>query len=231
MRLRSFRSRLPAAAALVLLPMAGCDQIGAGMGIIAQAIPKSVDAAYKGLAGQQVIVMVWADRSVRLDNPLLQEEVAAAVQDKLIKIQHDENPDALKGTTFPVATSDVVRYQEDHPELEYQASTDVAAKFNASRLLYIEVTDYATRSDASLELYRGTLAAHVSVVEMTETAPDNVVAKVAYDGGAISVAYPPKDANKDGLPGGTDSVIGQKTVETFTDELVKRFYKHDEDRT
>jgi hypothetical protein len=222
----------PAAAALLLLSLAGCDQIGAGIGIVAQAIPKTVDAAYKGLAGQQVIVMVWADRGVQLDNPLLQEEVAAAVQDKLIKIQADENPDALKGTTFPVDTATVVQYQADHPELEYQSATDVAARFNASRLLYIEVTDYSTRSDASLELYRGIMTAHVSVVEMREAGPDHhVTTKVGYDGGTINVAYPPKDMNKDGVPGGTDSVIGQKTVEEFADDMVKRFYKHDEDRT
>jgi hypothetical protein len=219
------------APALLLPTLAGCAQIGAAGGLIAQAIPKNVDAAYKGLAGQQVIVMVWADPGVRLDKPDLQEDVAAAVQDKLISIQKDEKPDALKGATFPVPTSTVIQYQEDHPEVEYQPATDVAAKLKGSRLIYVEVTDFATRSDASLELYQGHLSAHVRVVEMTDAGQDKVDAKVAYDGGTISVSYPPKELNKDGLPGGTDQAISSKTVDAFATDLAKRFYLHEEDRT
>ena len=223
------RPRLLCTAAL--LSMAGCAQFGAAAGLVAQAIPKDVDAAYKGLAGQQVIVMVWADRGVRLDNPLLQEEVAAAVQDKLINVQAAEKPDALKGTTFPVATAAVVRYQEDHPEIEYQAATDVAARFNGSRLIYVEVTDFATRSDASLELFKGKLDARLSVVEMKDDGPNRVATKVVYDGGPISITFPKKSLNTDGEPGGSDAAISQKTIQAFADDVAKRFYKHEEDRT
>ncbi len=235
----SFPMKLPlrlktSLSALALLPLAGCQYPAAALGIIAQAIPKHVDAAYKGLAGQQVVVMVWADPGVRLDNPLLQEDVAAAVQDKLIKIQHEDAPDALKGTTFPVSTAVVVQTQQDHPEWENQSATDVAAQLKGSRLIYVEVSDYATRSDASQELYRGTLTAHLSVVEMKDVpaTPDKATAKMAYDGGTIHVTYP-KDtpSNKEGTPIGKDSVFGQKTVDAFADELTKRFYLHDEDRT
>ncbi len=229
MTVRTLRRLVPA---LLLLPtLGGCAQIGAGMGIIAQAIPRDVEAAYKGLAGQQVVIMVWADPQVRLDRPDLQENVAAAVQDKLISVQLAEKPDDLKGTTFPVATSAMVRYQEDHPEIEYQPATDVAAKFNGSRLIYVQVTDFATRSDASLELYKGTLSAHLSVVEMRQTGPDHVATKMVYDGGTISITYPKKSINTDGEPGGTDDAIGQKTVQTFAEDVAKRFYKHEEERT
>ncbi len=232
----SFPMKLPLRLSLpllALLPLSGCQYPAAALGIIAQAIPRHVDAAYKGLAGQQVIVMVWADPGVKLDNPLLQEDIAAAVQDKLIKVQHDEAPDALKGTTFPVSTAVVVQTQQDHPEWESLSATDVAAQLKGSRLIYVEVSDYATRSDASQALYRGTLTAHVSVVEMTDApaTPDHASAKMAYDGGTIHVTYP-KDtpSNKEGTPIGKDSVFGQKTVDAFADELTKRFYLHDEDR-
>ncbi len=226
------RKMLSSSSLLVLLPLAGCAQFGAAAGLVAQAIPRNVDAAYKGLAGQQVVVMVWADPGVRLDNPLLQEDVAAAVQDKLIKVQAEEHPDALKGATFPVATAVVVQTQQDHPEWENLPATAVAEQLKGSRLIYVEVTDFSTRSDASQELYRGTMSAHLSVVEMTDAGPDKATAKVAYDGGTIKVVYPKDSAtNKDGTPIGRDSVFAEKTVEKFADDLSKRFYLHEEDRT
>ena len=215
--------------AVGLLSVAGCAQFGAGIGLIAQAIPRTVDAAYKGLAGQQTVVMVWADSAVRLDNPLLQEDVAAAVQDKLITIQAAEHPDGLKGTTFPVATSVVIQAQQDHPEWENLSAPAVAVQLKGSRVIYLEVTDFTTRSEASLDLYRGTLTAHLSVVETTDGPDGKPAAKVGYDGGVISVVYP-KDAPKEGLPNRTDNWATTGTINLFVDELAQRFYKHNEDR-
>ena len=216
---------------LLALSVAGCAQFGAAAGIVAQAIPRNVDAAYKGLAGQPTVVMVWADPGVRLDNPLLQEDVEAAVQDALINVEAKDQPDALKGTTFPISTAVVSQGQQDHPEWETQSATDVAAQLKATRLVYLEVTDYATRSDASQELYRGTIKAHLSVIEMAPAGPDQdkVRARVAYDGGEVKVVFP-KDSPKDGLPEGNDAIIGEHTITTFADEVAKRFYLHEEDR-
>lgn len=225
------RSLWSAAGVLAMLSLGGCAQIGAVFGIVAQAVPRYVEPAYKGLAGQQVIVMVWADQKVRLDYPDLQEDVAAALQNKLIEVQAAEKPDGMKDATFPVSTATVIQYQQDHPETEFQPVTDVASQFQGTRLVYVEVTDFSTRSDASLELYQGKLSATLRVVEMTEPTPGKVAAKVGYDGGMLSVMYPPKELNKDGLPGGTDSVISQKTVQSFVDDATKRFYKHEEERT
>ena len=222
--------RLLTAVALALpLTVAGCDQLGAAGGVLAYAIPKSVDAAYKGLAGQQAVVMVWTDRAVRLDHPELRGEVAAAVQDKLINVQMAEKPDALKGMTFPFATATVEKHQDDSPEWEDLPAEQVAAKLYASRLIYIEVTDFQTRSAASLELYRGSMTARLRVVEMTDDGHGKIDTKVGYDGGDISVVFP-KDSPKDGLPNRRESQIAQGTIDLFADTVAQRFYKHDEDR-
>ena len=218
------------AATALLLSVAGCSQLGAAGGVIAHAIPKHVDAAYKGLAGQQVVVMVWADRAVRTDHHDLPGEVAAALQDKLIKVQVAEKPDALKGMTFPYSTPVVERNQDDHPEWENVPAEELATKLNGTRLIYVEVTDYDTHGAASLELFRGTITAHLRVVETTDDGHGHVKAKVAYDGGDISVVYP-KDSPKDGLPGRRESEIAQKTIDAFADDVAKRFYLHSEDRT
>ena len=226
----TFRLPRSLAAAALLLSVAGCDQFGAAAGVIAQAIPRDVDAAYKGLAGQKVVVMVWADNGVRLDNPDLQLDVAAALQDKLINVQTADHPEALKGTTFPFSSAAVVAAQAQYPEWQYQSAAQVAGKFNATRLIYVEVTDFATRSAASLELYKGTMTAHLTVVEMTDGKGGGpVTTKTGYDGGTIAITFP-KDSPKDGLPNRKESQVAQGTIDAFADQVANRFYRHDEDR-
>jgi hypothetical protein len=223
------RLTMAAAGLLLLAPLGGCDQLGALLGVGLQAIPKTVDAAYKGLAGQRVVVMVWADKGVKQDFESLPGDVAAALQDKLINVQKSDSPDALKGMTFPFATATVVQSQEDHPEWQYLSATDVAVKFRATRLIYVEVTDFATRSAASLELYKGTLSATLKVIRIDDDGHDHVTAKVDYQSDPIDIVFP-KDSPKDGLPNRADAQVAQGTIDAFADLVSKKFYKHDEDR-
>ena len=65
-KLRLIRTLSPLALCAGLLLNAGCDTIGGVGGLIAQAIPVRIDAAYKGLANQTVLVMVWMDRGMKM---------------------------------------------------------------------------------------------------------------------------------------------------------------------
>jgi hypothetical protein len=227
---KTSRTKLLLRSAFILLPCAlalsvsGCDQIGALGGLVARNIPRHVDAAYKGLAGKSVIVMVEMDRSMRMDYPDLQLDLAGSLQSKLIAIARDQKPDLMKGTTFPVSPKAVVLEQENHPEwATTEDITTTAAKFNGDRLIYVYVDEFATHAGAE-ELFRGTLKGGIKVIEMKDGK-----AKLAFHEEDISVLYP-KDSPNDGLPIGTESKIAEGTIEAFTDEVAKRFYPHDEDR-
>jgi len=216
--------------AFVILPSAfalslpGCDQVGAVIGIAARNIPKHIDAAYKGLAGKTVIVMVEMDRSMRMDYPDLQLDLAGSLQTKLIDVARDQKPDLMKGTTFPVSPLTVVKEQENHPEWSTTEDiTDTAAKFDGDRLIYVYVDEFATHAGAA-ELFRGTMKGSIKVIEMKDGK-----AKLAFHEEDISVLYP-KDSPNDGLPIGTEAKIAEGTIDAFTTEVAKRFYPHDEDR-
>jgi hypothetical protein len=216
-----------------LLPLASCDQIGGIGGVLAQAVPRHVDAAYKGLANQTVIVMVWMDRGMRADHPDLQMDIAAGLQGKLIDIARTDKPDLLKGTEFPVMASTVIHYQEDHPEIEFEPITTTAAKLDGTRLIFLEIKEFSTHAGAP-ELFHGALKGDLKVVEMTVTGKDKagkdiVNAKVAYHEEDIQVVDNKQDP-KDGTPIGTESTVTQKTIAAFTTDVAKRFYPHDEDR-
>ena len=83
--------------------MHGCAQIGAIGGNILHAMPKQVDAVYKGLAHQPTVIVVWVDRGVRADFPLLQQNLASGLQNKFIQVQASRPSEAeLEKTTFPI---------------------------------------------------------------------------------------------------------------------------------
>ena len=199
----------------------GCEAVGQVGAIVSQAIPKIQQPQYKNFAGQSVAFMCWADRGVRIDNPYLQVDVASAVEDKIAKAKVDSNLDELKGTTFPVSPRTVARYQEDHPELQTMSIADAAGNFAVSRLVYVEVTEFATRSEASLELYRGTMHGNLKVLEIA-----NGKAHIVFEEDDISTAYP-KDSPKEGLPVGTDYKIYTGTVDAFTTLIANRLIPHE----
>ncbi|HEX8522883.1 MAG TPA: hypothetical protein VF669_11540 [Tepidisphaeraceae bacterium] len=217
------RSRLTAllfviTGALSMLLLSGC----AALGVAAHAMPPpTVLPAYNGLAGQSVGVMVWADRGVRIDFPAMQVDLANAVQKRL----QAATPKAkqLKGATFPVQPASIVRYQQDHPEIEGSPVAQVAPRLGVSRLVYIEIENFATRSDLSVDLFRGTASASIKVLEIT-----GQQANTGYNESGIKVAFPPK-APREGIPNVGDYRIYAGTIDSLATQIANRLLPHEEE--
>jgi hypothetical protein len=200
-----------------ILVCSGCNIFA----VAAQALPPATLApAYGNLENQTVAVMVWADRGVLIDFNNIQLDVATALQAKLEKAP----PKLLKNASFPLKPASVVRFQKDHPELEGAPIADIAPKLGVSRLIYIEIEEFATRAEQSLDLYRGSLAATIQVVEV-----EGGSAKVAFEENRISAIYPPK-APQEGVLGAGDYRIYVGVINAFAEEAAKRFLPHEEER-
>ncbi len=218
------RPLLMSAAALIvgsslLVTAPGC---GAIAGNLAKAMPAAeVPASYKRLKGQSVAVMVWADAAIRADWPRLQSDITSSVLDKLEQAKKAKTPE-FEGTTFPLRAPSIIRFQEDHPELEAEPVADVATRLGISRLIYIEISGFQTRSDLSVDLYRGSISGSVKVIEVS-----NNKGKVAYQEDDIKSLYPPKSP-EEGLPASSDDRIYGGTVDRFTAEVATRFVPHPE---
>lgn len=210
---------------LLVLCVAGLSCGCQLLGVLADKAPDpTVGPKYKGLAGQKVAVMVWADRATSIDWPHLQLDVTRGIQGRLGDAAHVKKPlEEIKGTTF-VAPESVVRFQHDHPETEMEPVTDIAPKIDITRLIYIEITQFSTRPEESLELYRGSMSGNVKVVEVV-----NGRAKIAYQEENIKVVYP-EDSPEEGLPGGDDIQMYEKTLDAFSTQVANRFLTHVEPR-
>jgi hypothetical protein len=208
------------AGAITLLAAAltsGC----AILGLAAYAAPKPNEAAsYKGLEKKRVAVMVWTDRAMSIDWPKLQLDLARGIQSRLVAQAQQRNPPMeLEGTTF-AAPESVIRFQRDHPETETQAITDVAPRMDIDRLIYIEIEQFYTRPEESLELYRGSIIANLKVIENSASK-----AKVAFQADRMHVSYPPKSPDE-GMPGLNDADVYEKTLEAFAMKVVNEFVPH-----
>lgn len=198
------------------LLLVGCNILGAA----AAKMPKpDIDAAYKGMAGQKVGVMVWADRTLRLDWPSLQIDLGNSLEKKIKDAQRNEQEEFI-GTTFPNPAVSYVRYQMEHPEIEGQPITEVAAKLGVTRLIYVEVIDLTTRPEGSIGMFRGDAEASMKVVEV-----EGGRAKIAYEDNGITAEFP-RTSPKEGTPRGNDRMMYVGVIDSLTTQMAVRFFKH-----
>jgi hypothetical protein len=205
-------------ACLSMTALSGC----AIFAQLAQAVPQVKPATYKKLAGQSVAVIVCADDAIRIDNPRIQVDVAQMVMAKLAKSQKEDKPDELKLTRFPVAASSLARFQEEN-QSSFDSMEEIAPKLGVSRVIYIEIRSFQTRSDVSNDLYRGSITGSVSVIEVTNGKGHAVPVDEK-----IRVTYP-RTSPDEGLPNIGDYPIYTGTLDGFTDEVCKRFLPHADD--
>jgi hypothetical protein len=204
--------------ALLLMPcLSGC----ALLGVVASKVmpPASVPPKYKGLNDQSVAVLVWVERGIKIDWPQIQLDTAAGVQNKLQKSQKDKASE-LSGTKFPMSAATVVRFQEEHPEWAADSIEEVAPRLGASRVIYIEINNFQTRSDSSVELFRGTLSATVRVLEV-----NHGKARVVHTEEDIRTIFPEKGP-EEGAPGLGDFEVYRRTIDAFTSGVANLFVTH-----
>lgn len=203
---------------LLALPLlvGGC----AVLGLAANAVPEGdVPARYKDLRGHTVATLVWSHRGLETDYPSLRLDLASAIQGRLQAAQKAGRGE-LKETTFPHAPASMVRFQEDHPELDRSPIGNVAPRFNVERLIYIEIENFQTRSEQAVDLFRGQATVSLKVVEVS-----NGQAKTGYEESGLTVLFPPA-APIEGVPNAGDARIYRGTVDQLANVIAKRFHAH-----
>ncbi|MGH7178187.1 MAG: hypothetical protein ACREJC_12465, partial [Tepidisphaeraceae bacterium] len=146
---------------------------------------------------------------------------ANSIQRKLQASKGEE----LKGSTFPVAPASIVRYQRDHPEMLATSVTEIAPRLGVSRLIYVEVREFHTRSLTAPELFRGQADVDLKVVEI-----NSGQARIGYTENGLGVVFP-KGITQDGAPGLGDFRMYAGTIDTLAEQVAKRLTTHLEPRS
>ncbi|MCS7034116.1 MAG: hypothetical protein NZ561_08985 [Phycisphaerae bacterium] len=203
---------------LVTLPWlsAGCILVGAAAATMP---PPTIEAQYSNLAGQTVAVMVWADRDIRVDWPSLQLDLATAIQNRLM--QHTAKGKALAGARFVYSPQSMDDYQQDHPEAEFAPIESTAVRLGVSRLIYVEVEDFSTRTDVAGEMFLGRISATLKVVEV-----DGGRGSVAFEQRDLTCTFPPR-APKEGTLRGSDALMYRGVLQVLAERIQNQFVPHE----
>jgi hypothetical protein len=209
-------------ATLCALPFcsSGCALAGV---LASKAMIIRVKPSYTGLAGQSLTVYVAADSGLRNDYPTLQFDLANGSYTKLQAAA--PVAEELKGTQFPRERGPqaVLAFQHNYPEMMFDPITKIAPKLGVTRVIYIDVEKVETHPEAVPELFRGTIAGRVQVIEVT-----NGVGKMVYEE-HVEVIYPEKlQQATEGLPDLGEEKTYRGAVELFTSAVLQKFVTHDE---
>lgn len=201
----------------LLTSVSGCAVFGA----LASKLPEpKTDAAYKGLAGQSVAIMVWADEGVRIDWPALSLDTANSLQQKLLEAAGAKEK-TVENITFPHRNDSMLRWQRENPGWPAVPITDTALRFRGiTRLIVIEYENFGTRSAASMELFRGSATVTLRVVEVQDGK-----ATIAFEENSIQAVFPRKSP-EEGVLSGNDRTMYGGVVDLLTAEVAKRFLPH-----
>ena len=101
-----------------------------------------------------------------------------------------------------------MRFQKDHPFIENGARDGVRAELGVTRLIYVELEGFSTRSDFSTQMFRGTAIATLKVVEIDL---DTKQAHVAYEENGITAGFPEK-GREEGEVAGNDQAFYVGTI-------------------
>jgi hypothetical protein len=213
------RFAFTAAGLAAVAATAGCPVLG----ILAdKAGPAPVKAAYPGLAGQSVAIMVVTDKGTQQEHRRIQLDVAERLDASLQIMTKADNVDEVKGTKYPKTSTPaaVFQFQRNYPEYEWEPVTKVAPWLKASRVIHIEISGFTLHADNVPELFKGEMSARVQVAEVTGD-----TAKVAFEDRVSAVFPDPSRSQVGTLDLGPDATY-RGTINAFVVEVVKRFVKH-----
>jgi hypothetical protein len=203
---------------VLILSLAGCNILGLAAVADRAAGDTPVEASYKGLKGQKVGIMCWADTGIVIDHPSVQGDISGSLQAKLDEAARDGADETKQINWKP--SQEISNYQQAHPEFAADPAEQIAPKLGITRLIYIEITSLSLHSPTSPDLARGSATGNVKVVEV-----ENGTAKVVFQENSIAVDYP-KNAPPDGLETLRDDEVYQQTIGALTTALSERFIRH-----
>jgi hypothetical protein len=206
-------------AALCAVCASGCNIAGylAAVGEGAQTVPPN----YKGLAGQKCAVLVWADDGLVDDFRTIQLDTARGIQHKLESAAKVNVGEVANITWVP--PEQILQFQQNHPEMDFEAAEEIAPRLGVTRLIYVEVEDFQTHPNSSPDLWRGYMAATLKIVEV-----EHGKAKIAYTERNIRVVAP-RNCPAEGLPNLDDATIYTGVLDYFTSAAAERFVPHEAD--
>ena len=173
-----------------------------------------VKAAFKGLSGKTVAVVVYTDLRTQYEYPDLNLTLSSAICGLL-----EKNVKKIK----LISANRVVRYQDENIYWAEMDKTELGKALGADYLIYVPLEEFATRVPDSSYLYRGRATCEASVYDMSKPPREARVCKFEK----IRVLYPEHEPS--GMLNENDRQIRAKTEGLLAERVAWKFYDHKEE--
>lgn len=196
--------------------LAGCNVVGwVGQSFGSdEPPPVLVKAEYTGLDNQIVAVLVDADLATLYAHPAAQLEVCTAVTNRIAA--------NVPGVSV-IDPRQIISFQQRNIYWSTATYSDLADKLDATRLVFVDLTEFRMHEPGNVHITRGLITASVGVAETDGPDPDDL----AY-ANVVSATYPP--GSSVGVPEGDLATIRKATLDLFSLAVAGKFYDHKERR-
>ncbi|MBN1764546.1 MAG: hypothetical protein JW860_04750 [Sedimentisphaerales bacterium] len=197
---------------LILLTGAtGCNLLEWPVYVLFGQKTEKVQAEYEGLAGgRPAAIIIATEPGVDFDYPEARTNIALALA-AAIKSH-------VKDITF-VDQQDVERFQMENLNWATLPMTDIAQKFSATRLIYLDLYQFTMQEENSLHLLRGNIRAALWIYEADGVSPN----RPAYST-EITVLYPEHAPIPASQAAAQD--VENKSIAEFAQKTALKFYDH-----
>lgn len=198
--------------ALVISLLPGCNIVG----YVAHGVSgdgkktHEVTADYPGLAGKSVAVIVAADEMTLFAHPGVQTRVCRAVTTQMAA--------DIPGLELS-DPEQIARFQLDNPYWNTLTYSELLAKLKVERLVYIDLTEYATHEPGNRHVWQGSVIAGVSVAASDASDPNNLV----YTS-TVTANFP--EDGRIGVLDSNDNVIQAGMLRNFSLKVSRLFHNH-----
>ncbi len=198
-----------AALSLALGAVVGCQALAAPWLLWGDEPTELVKAEYPFLDGKRVLMLIWAEQDTLFDYPYVQYELGDYVLHAL-----ESN---VKGARC-VPPKTVAEMQRREPRWDQAHPAIHGERFNADRVIFIELSRYGTREPDSPHMLRGRIDANVRVYDPSYGEEAGPVYETS-----IAAVYP---EDGPGAWGTDDQQVRRDVMAKFAGELVGRFHDH-----
>lgn len=174
---------------------------------------KTIEPECDVLPKHSVAVAIYADPKVMYEYPGAKYELSSAICSELAKnVKETKVLDYRK----------ILAYQAGDLQWDAIDRTELGKKLGADYLLYVTMIDFTTHEPGSATLMRGIIRAEVELHDCSKPERTSIVWRCTDFEIRIPENAPVTQMSAD------DRILRAETVRRFSDQLAKKFYKHEE---
>lgn len=196
-----------------MIPLCGCQQIGALMYLGMAERTRTVQPEYGGLEGTRLLVYVWADQATLFEYAAIRQDIASHIKYYLGQQVDMQFVPPVK----------VERFQRETYDVDSYTPVQVGRRYHADMVLHIQVLSYSVRPPDLPNVFRGHLDAQCVLYDSHEPGDSEYAGQSLWNG-RVEIYYP-QDSSISTFRT-NEATVRLGTVQVFSDAIAKKFYEH-----